>query len=202
MLASESPYTRPQDSLDFCVGVAPGASRYVSSAPASALDVGVEPPIAFWHRQSDRLLSFNGAFAALVEYSPEELLGDFHCAQLDRYGCLNGVSRMQPSTIRWVFETGRRRPKRVVLTIIPLNTEILWLPRELEQERPSSPITEPPPIANVQLAAQSPAPSFTVQRELVLVKVRSNNKRPWAKAIVKFDLKVPKEKELLTLSTQ
>lgn len=180
-------FSRHQEPCDFCIAVAPDASS--RPAPSALLDIS-EPPIALWHRQSDRLLSFNGAFAALVEYSPAELLADFHCAQLDRDGRLNGVSRIQPSTIGWVFETGRRRPKSVTLTIIPLCNEILWLPRELQREWPSSNVTQPP---HIQIPTQPHARSSGLQRGLV--KVRSNNKRPWAEAIIKFDLKVSKEKE-------
>ena len=77
----QTSYPRPHAALDFCVRVAHGVSQD---------DELSESPIAFWHRQSDKLLSFNGAFALQVEYTPAVLLADFRSERLDCFGRLSG----------------------------------------------------------------------------------------------------------------
>ena len=172
------------DSLDFCVGVERSSSRSTDSLSRSVDKV--DPPMAFWRKQGYELLSFNEAFAALVEHSPATLLADFHVSNLDRYGQLSANTLTFPGTMPWTFETGRKRPKRVMLTIIPLTDQVLWMPRDA-LEVPSTPGQSPP--MRRALPARPPAEVPSVQRELI--RVRSSTKRPWDDAVVKFSLRAP-----------
>lgn len=180
MLSStESVFAEP---LDFCVGVDRSSSR---DGLSRSLDK-TEPPMAFWRKQTYELLSFNEAFAALVEYPPATLLADFHFSLLDRYGQLNASNLGAPGTMQWTFESGRRRPKRVMLTIIPLTEQILWMPRDTI-ELPVAPSQSPP--MRRALPARPPSEAPSAQRELI--RVRSSTKRPWDDAVVKFSLRAP-----------
>lgn len=183
MLSStESGYSEP---LDFCVGVDRSASRSTDSLSRS-IDKA-DPPMAFWRKQTYELLSFNEAFASLVEYPPATLLADFHYSLLDRYGQLSPAVAVSPGTTAWTFETGRKRPKRVILTIIPLGDgQVLWMPRE-SIEIPSVPSQSPP--MRRALPARPPTEALSTQRELI--RVRSSAKRPWDDAVVKFSLRAP-----------
>lgn len=185
MLSStESGYT---EALDFCVGVDRSTSRSTDSLSSARSIEKAEPPMAFWRKTTYELLSFNEAFAALVEYTPSLLLADFHYSLLDRYGQLNPTIITMPGTMAWTLETGRKRPKRVMLTIIPLADQILWMPRDSIDVQ-AAPSQSPPMRRALPARPPSEAPS-TQQRELI--RVRSSTKRPWDDAVVKFSLRAP-----------